>query len=76
MSYWESGMDLRLEEEFHDSFIEYQKRILNEFDKMIKEFGFHAVEAARSRQAGNRELKQGILAVLEDEEPENKPRRN
>ena len=69
-------MDLRLGEELYDSFIEYQKRILNEFDKMTKEFGFHVVEAARSFQEVNRELKQGIPAVLEDEEPEKKPRCN
>jgi dTMP kinase len=76
MNYWESGMDLRLGEDFYDSFIEYQRRILNEFDKMTKEFGFNVVEAARSFQEVNRELKQGILAVLEDEEPEKKSRSN
>jgi hypothetical protein len=50
--------------------------MLLEFDKMTKEFGFNVVEAARSFVEVNRELKQGILAVLEDGEPENKSRRN
>ena len=69
-------MELRLGEDFYDSYIEYQKRILNEFDKMTKELGFNVVESARRFQEVNRKLKQGILAALEDEEPEKKSRRN
>jgi dTMP kinase len=76
MDYWESGMDLRLGEDFYDSFIEYQRRMLREFDKMTKKFGFHAVDAARSFEEVNQELKQGILAVLKDEDPEKKLRSN
>src|SRR5687767_14087451 len=30
--YWESGMDLHHGEDFYDSFIEYQSRLLREFD--------------------------------------------
>jgi len=43
---------------------------------MTKEFGFQLIEAVRSFQEVNRKLKQGILAVLEDEEPEKKSRGN
>jgi dTMP kinase len=76
MDYWESGMDLHLGEDFYDSFIEYQKAILKEFDKMTTEFDFQVVDAAKSFEEINRALKQGILAVLEDEGSEEKPRRN
>ena len=69
-------MDPRLGEDYYDRFIEYQKRKLNQCDRMTKEFGFHVVKTARSFQEVNRELKQGILAVLEDYEPEKKPRGN
>lgn len=69
-------MVLRLGEDFYDSYIEFKKRILNEFDKMTKELGFKAVESARRFQEVNRKLKQGILAALEDEEPEKKSCRN
>ena len=67
MDYWESGMDLRLGEDLYDSFIEYQKSILKEFDKMTTEFGFQVIEAARGFEEVNRALKQGIMATLEDE---------
>ena len=76
MDYWESGMDLHLGDDFYDSFIEYQKAVLKEFDRMTAEFGFQVVDAAKSFEEINRVLKQGILAVLEDGESEEKSRRN
>jgi dTMP kinase len=76
MDYWESGMDLHLGDDFYDSFVEYQKAILKEFDKMTTEFSFQVVDAAKSFEEINRTLKQGILAVLEDGEQEEKSRRN
>ncbi len=76
MDYWESGMDLRLGDDFYDSFVEYQKHVLKEFDRMTTEFDFQVIDAAKSYEETNRALKQGILAVLEDEESEEKPRRH
>jgi dTMP kinase len=75
IDYWESGMDMHLGEDFYDSFVEYQKRILNEFDLMTPEFNFHVIDAARTFEETNRALKQGILAILDDEDTEEKPRR-
>ncbi|HLP14731.1 MAG TPA: thymidylate kinase [Bacteroidota bacterium] len=68
MDFWESGMDMHLGEDFYDSFVEYQKRILTEFDLMTPEFNFHVIDAARTFEETNRALKQGILAVLAEEE--------
>ena len=76
MDYWESGMDLHLGEDFYDSFMEYQKRILLEFRKMSKEFRFRVVDASHSFEEINRELKQGILTVLDYEKPKEESRRN
>lgn len=67
MDYWESGMDLRLGEDFYDSFIQYQKRILVEFDRMATEFKFTVIDAAKSFDETNRHLKQGIAALLSDD---------
>lgn len=66
IDYWESGMDLRLGEDFYDSFVEYQKRLLKEFEKMAKEFRFKVVDASRSFQETNRLLKKGILGALKN----------
>jgi dTMP kinase len=67
MDYWESGMDMRLGGDFYDSFVEYQKRILKEFDKMTKEFYFQTIDASKNFEEINRDLKEGILGILEDE---------
>ena len=66
LDYWESGMDLRLGEDFYDSFIEYQRRILEEFDNMTKEFNFSVVDASQNFRQTNRELKNGIKKILNE----------
>jgi dTMP kinase len=64
IDYWESGMDLRLGEDFYDSFVEYQRQLLGEFENMVKEFGFEAVHASSRLRDTTRALKKGVLAVL------------
>ena len=67
MDYWESGMDLRLGEDFYDSFIEYQKRILDEFNRMAKQYNFVVIDSTKSLEETSRALKQGISLILEHE---------
>ena len=69
-------MDLRLGDDFYDSFVEYQKAILREFDKMANEFHFQVIDAARSFDETNKALKQGILATLQDTDSDEKTRRD
>jgi len=64
MDYWESGMDLHLGEDFYDSFIEYQKRILSEFNAMTRRFRFNVIDASMSFKETNRILKQGLTQFL------------
>ncbi len=66
MDYWESGMDLKLGDDFYDSFVEYQKRILDEFDLMSKEFNFRVVDASKGFRQINHRLKEATLSILEN----------
>ncbi len=68
MDYWESGMDLKLGGDFYDSFIAYQKCILKEFNSMTRRFNFTVVDAAINFEATNKALKQGISALLSNDE--------
>jgi dTMP kinase len=68
IDYWESGMDLRLGEDFYDSFIEYQKSILTEFNKMAEKYQFTVVDAAANFEETNKALRQGISLLLEKDE--------
>lgn len=75
MDYWESGMDLRLKDDFYDSFITYQKRIISEFDAMAEEFNFISIDASENFNIVNAKLKKEIssLLELEKEDIETKP---
>jgi dTMP kinase len=66
MDYWESGMDLKLGEDFYDSFVEYQRRILEEFEVMAREFKFRTIDATRNFEETNEKLKEAIRAIVED----------
>jgi dTMP kinase len=63
--YWESGMDLNLGEDFYDSFVEYQKRLLGEFDRMSGEYGFRVIDAARPVRRVAADLRRAVARVLD-----------
>ena len=62
--YWESGMDLHLGDDMYESFVEYQNRIMAQFDKMVEDYGFTVIDASRP-----------IDAVFADLKDQRKPRR-
>ena len=64
MDYWESGMDMRFGDDFYESFIEYQRKILEEFENMSQEFNFTVVDASKSFDATNRFLKEQIESLI------------
>ena len=66
LDYWESGMDMKLGDDFYDSFVEYQKKILEEFDFMAKEFKFKVLDASKNFEETNNKLKEGITAILKN----------
>jgi dTMP kinase len=66
--YWESGMDLRLGEDFYDSFIEYQTQMLKVFDRMSLEYGFQVLDASRSVRRVGAGLRRAIAEVIDKED--------
>jgi dTMP kinase len=66
-NYWESGMDIRCADNLYDSFCVYQARLIEQFDRMADEFGFQTVDATRSVQTVNDELRRHIKALFEKE---------
>jgi dTMP kinase len=65
MNYWESGMDLRLGADLYDSFKKYQSLMIKEFDRMAEEFHFNVVDARKSPEDIQAELRGHILPVLQ-----------
>ena len=64
--YWESGMDLHLGDDFYDSFIEYQTRILKVFDRMSLEYGFHVMNASRTVRSVAADLRRSVARVIDE----------
>jgi dTMP kinase len=62
--YWESGMDMRLGADLFESFVNYQARMLKEFDAMIEEYDFQVIDASRPAEQITEQLKQRILPLL------------
>lgn len=63
--YWESGMDMHLGEDFYDSFIEYQTRMLKVFDRMSLEYGFHVMNSSRSVRSVAADLRRAVAKVID-----------
>jgi dTMP kinase len=64
--YWESGMDLHLGEDFYDSFIEYQTRMLKVFDRMSSEYGFHVLNSSRTVRSVASDLRRAVTKLIDE----------
>jgi dTMP kinase len=63
-NYWESGMDLHLGEDMYESFVEYQTRMLREFDNMATEYNFQLIEASQNIEEVFEQIKSRVEPLL------------
>ena len=64
IKYYEAGMDLNLSDKKITSFRLFQGRILEEYDRMSKEYNFKVIDATRPIQKQQKEIRQMISGVL------------
>ena len=64
MNYWESGMHLALGTDIFESFDRYQRRLLEEYDRLADEFRFVRVDARRSVEEIQNDLRTHIARYL------------
>jgi len=64
MNYWESGMHLALGTDIFESFDRYQRRLLEEYDRLADEFRFIRVDARRSVEEIQDDLRAHIARYL------------
>jgi dTMP kinase len=69
MDFWESGMDLKHGDDIYDSFRAYQNKLLREYGSMAEEFHFHVLDARRSVNKIQDELRKQVQAFLEPPTP-------
>ena len=73
MDFWESGMDLKTGDDIYDSFRAYQNKLLREYSSMGDEFHFRVVDARRSVDRIQDELRRHVSAFLEPTEKPSEP---
>jgi dTMP kinase len=73
MDFWESGMDLKHGDDIYDSFRTYQSKLLREYSSMADEFHFRVVDARRSVDRIQDELRKNVAAFLESSEKPAEP---
>jgi dTMP kinase len=66
LKYYEAGMDLGLARDVEESFRIFQGRILDEYEAMAQEMGFHIIDATLSIEEQQRQMREIVVNVLGD----------
>jgi dTMP kinase len=61
LKYYEAGMDLGLSRNIEESFRVFQGRILAEYESMVEEMGFHVIDATKSIESQQKEMRRIVL---------------
>jgi len=64
LKYYEAGMDMSWADDAEDSFRVFQGKILNEYDRMVDEFGLTVIDASRSIEQQQYETRRLISKYL------------
>jgi dTMP kinase len=66
LKYYEAGLDMEWADNPEESFTLFQGKILAEYDRMVSEFGLTHIDATRSIEQQQREVRQLIKSHLEN----------
>ena len=64
IKYYEAGMDLGLSDDIEQSFRLFQGRIIDEYEKMVDEFGLVAIDATRSIEEQQAEVRRIVYRSI------------
>src|ERR1043166_6609862 len=64
LKYYEAGMDLALSRDVEESFRIFQGRILDEYEAMAEEMGFHIIDATLSIEEQQRQMRRIVMQEL------------
>jgi dTMP kinase len=64
LKYYEAGMDLGLARDVEESFRIFQGRILDEYEAMAKDMGFHIIDATLGIEEQQRLMRETVVEAL------------
>jgi dTMP kinase len=67
LKYYEAGMDMDWADDAEESFKTFQGKILEEYDRMVEEFGLTLIDAKRSIEKQQREVREIVSRYLKKE---------
>jgi dTMP kinase len=65
LKHYEAGMDLGFSDDIEESFRTFQSRIIDEYERMVEEFGLIVVDATRSIEDQQAEVRKIVSHALE-----------
>lgn len=66
LKYYEAGLDMEWSDDEEESFTIFQGKILTEYDRMVDEFGLTVIDATRSIEKQQREMRAIISRYLKE----------
>jgi len=66
LKYYEAGMDLNLSRDVEESFRLFQSRILDEYEAMSSEMGFHVIDATLSIEDQQQQMRGIVVEAIGD----------
>jgi dTMP kinase len=70
LDFYESGRDIGMSTDLYQSFKLYQSKILKEYETMAEEYGFRVIAADEPMEVVQKQLRNHMYKLLEDEPPE------
>ena len=64
INYWEAGMDLHMGQDLFESFVNYQSRLIAEYDRLAKEFNFEVIDACKTVDEIQEKIRERVKDVL------------
>lgn len=64
MNYWEAGMDMHMGQDLFDSFVNYQSKLLSEYEKLVKEFSFEVLDSRKSVEDIQSKIREKVKDIL------------
>ena len=69
LKYYEAGMDMNLSQDIAESFRLFQSRILDEYDKIVSEYGLITMDATQEIEDQQNEMRRLVSQALEQYRP-------
>lgn len=64
INYWEAGMDMHMGQDLFDSFVNYQSRLIADYEKLAKEFNFETVDATKTVDEIQDKIREKVKEIL------------